>query len=350
MSNAEKETTRAVIAYLQKSFPESADCLARESGLKPAALDTLAARWLATAPAEKKPSTGSKLDVLHILSLHHNGHVNALVCNPVYMNTMASASTADIILSSDFSSPSVSTLKGHTRQVTALAFDSKGVVLASASIDSTIKLWNTNDSVSACYKTLYGHDHSVSDLAFLSDDVSLVSCSRDNTLKFWDLDSGFCSRTSNVYQEPQVTVSSATGGADRKIILWDAQGDLVEEMENAHEHVIESLLFARIQDRQVLLSGARDCKITIRDVANLAPLHVLTVEGWVRDLSFFNGLLQSVGDDGNIRTWDLEAVPEPRCIATIKAAHDGSFVTCASCWTGHFFVTAGLDSKIRVWE
>jgi len=55
--------------------------------------------------------------------------------------------------------------------------------LASGSVDSKIKIWDTNKGVEI--KTLTGHTNSVWSLAVLPDG-SLASVSDDKTIKIWD--------------------------------------------------------------------------------------------------------------------------------------------------------------------
>ena len=84
-------------------------------------------------------------------------------------------------------------MKGHEGNVNYLAFNPSGKVLASASTDLTIKLWNLETKSSI--KTLKGHEHEVSGLAYLPTGDFLLSCSRDSTIRVWDTQSGFCLTT-----------------------------------------------------------------------------------------------------------------------------------------------------------
>jgi WD40 repeat protein/serine/threonine protein kinase len=74
---------------------------------------------------------------------------------------------------------------GHQEEVTSLAVSPEGHLLASASADQTVRLWNTDSWKEL--RTLRGHQMMVYSVAFSSDGQQLVSAGRDERLRVWDL-------------------------------------------------------------------------------------------------------------------------------------------------------------------
>src|SRR6266542_1308840 len=76
-------------------------------------------------------------------------------------------------------------LKGHTDIVDSCAFSPDGKLLASGGVDKSVRLWNPADGKEV--KNLGSHKESVYCVAFSPDGSLLASSSNDAMIKIWDV-------------------------------------------------------------------------------------------------------------------------------------------------------------------
>ncbi|KAL9939720.1 hypothetical protein V8E36_001537 [Tilletia maclaganii] len=114
-------------------------------------------------------------------------------------------------------------LTGHQQTVNHVAFSPSGTLLASASFDKSVKLWNARTG--KFISTLRAHVGSVYRLTWSADSRLLVSASKDSTVKVWDVGKGKLKRdlsghTDEVYCVDFAGDRVASGGRDRTLKIW----------------------------------------------------------------------------------------------------------------------------------
>jgi uncharacterized protein YjbI with pentapeptide repeats len=120
----------------------------------------------------------------------HNGRVNCVVFSPDG-RLLASASDDNTVkLWQVEGGRLIDTLEGHSDTVWGVSFSPDSRLLASASSDNTVKLWQVEGG--RLIDTLEGHSGSVTGVSFSPDSRLLASASLDNTVKLWDVNSGQC--------------------------------------------------------------------------------------------------------------------------------------------------------------
>uniref|UniRef100_K3WAC5 Lissencephaly-1 homolog n=1 Tax=Globisporangium ultimum (strain ATCC 200006 / CBS 805.95 / DAOM BR144) TaxID=431595 RepID=K3WAC5_GLOUD len=347
----------------------------------------------------------------------HRSPVTCVAFHPVF-SVFASGSEDATVKVWDFETGEYErTLKGHTNAVQAVAFNSAGTLLASTSADLSIKLWDfSTDGDYECLKTLRGHDHNVCGVVFApatAGEDLLYSCSRDHTIKVWEISTGYCVNTLNGGHSDwvrDVAVSDdglylATCGNDRSILLWDLQHMRVLQSIREHEHVVESVTFAKsgaqelaiekahakklvaagavvaigngeavarspedalttdmvvdvtnastsssVRRVKFLLSGSRDRTVRLWEAfSGTLLMNFASHENWVRCVRFHpcGKYAISAAEDKTIRVYDLET---GRCVRTLDEAHSHFLTSVDVHPTLPLMISGSIDKLINVWE
>lgn len=104
----------------------------------------------------------------------------------------SSQSTSALPEESSATGPQIA-FQGHEGTITDLVFSPDGSLLATASLDGTIRIWDAADG--SPIRTLRGHSGGVNSIAFSPDGEQLASGSDDRTARIWSVSDGSLQRT-----------------------------------------------------------------------------------------------------------------------------------------------------------
>mmetsp|Transcript_2815 Transcript_2815/g.8062 ORF Transcript_2815/g.8062 Transcript_2815/m.8062 type:complete len:391 (-) Transcript_2815:118-1290(-) len=248
-------------------------------------------------------------------------------------------------------------ISSHSRAVSSLEYSAEGL-LASASGDCTVKIWN---GTSGAHKaTLAGHDQGISDVAWSSDSRFLASASDDKTINLWDATKGvqvlgLKGHTSYVFcvnfnRQSNLLVS---GSFDENVKIWDIRTGACLRTLPAHSDPVTAASFNK--DGSCIVSGSHDGLIRLWDTASGQCMKTLFAEGSppVSHVTYApNGkyLLASTLDD-TIRLWDIS--DSTKCIKAFRG-HDNKKYSM-HCHFGArkqspFIVSGSESNEVFIWD
>lgn len=293
--------------------------LQEELSLSPAKRAAMQTDWVPRAPASYVLQ-GHRLPVLKV------------AFHPTF-NLIASASEDTTVKIWDWETGEFErTLKGHTRAVNDVDFDSKGNLLVTCSSDLFIKIWDVQNEWKNT-KTFPGHEHTVSCVRFMPGDQHIVSASRDRTIRIFDVATTHLVRTISGHTDwVRCVVPSDDGrliascSTDQTARVCDPlNGELKMEF-RGHDHTIEVVVFAPIA-----------AYAAIRESAGIPNT----------DRSKRPGAYIATGSrDKTIKLWDVQSGQMLRTLA----GHDNWVRALVFHPTGKFLLSASDDYTIRVWE
>jgi WD40 repeat protein len=183
------------------------------------------------------------------------------------------------------------TLSGHTHAVWSVAFSPDGKLLASGSLDGTVRLWDR--FTGQCQQVLQQHQSGVWSVAFApngdgSDRQLLASGSQDQTIRLWEITPHAPSEGSQ--QQPQLVVqplrtleghtswircivfssdgqSLASASSDGSVKLWQVSTGECLQTFQAHSSLVLAVAFS--PDGKTLATGGGDGLIKLWKVAEV---------------------------------------------------------------------------------
>ena len=239
---------------------------------------------------------------------------------------IASASLEGTVKLWDRQNKILQTLKGHTAPVNTVAFSPQGFgkMIVSGSRDGTIKYWNIDGKL---LKTFKAHNAAVQKVVISADGKIIVSASNDGTVKVWNRDSnpiktltGHTAGVKGVAISPDgKTIVSAS--SDGTVKLWNTDGKLIKTL-TGHTAGVEGVAIS--PDGQIIASASIDNTIKLWNTDGSLLKNLEGHQDIVKDISFSpdGKIIASASTDNTIKLWDVE---RSTLIKTIKG-HQNRFL------------------------
>ncbi|MBD2683119.1 MULTISPECIES: caspase family protein [Nostoc] len=236
--------------------------------------------------------------------------------------------------------------KVHEDDVSSISFNEKYKIIVSASSDETVKLWCYENNI---FKSILRHKDQVLCVSFSPNGEMIVSGDRSGNIRLWNADGKLLKE----FQAHSNSISTVSFSPDNKTLI-SCSSDKYIRLWSLHKESIEKPIIEFSEDEEVyfatfspdgkkIASANKDGTIVIRFTDGKIIKKLKGHRGFVSKVRFSpNGkFLISSGEDGTIKFWHCQSKFE---------GHDDEIWGIDFNANGETMITASSDKTARLWK
>jgi WD40 repeat protein len=254
------------------------------------------------------------------------------------------------------------TLEGHHERVRCVAMTPDGCWGASGGDDKTIRVWDLRRG--RCVSELKGEFDRLFSLALTPDARRLIAGDSEGRIGLWDTESSRCLGRLDAHDATVLGLAlspdgscALSGGADRRVRLWDLRsGAVIRDLVRDGQSSVNCVVMT--PDARFGVSGHdfdTEDKRSIQGIVTLWDLeHGAPVSAFWQSMNVYcvalssDGRIVVAGDgQGCVQVWEAPVGGKP---VRQFEAHTGRVQGCVLTADGQILVSVGDDRQLRVWD
>jgi len=239
------------------------------------------------------------------------------------------------------------TLNGHEGTVFAVRFSPNGQMLATAGGDKTVKLWTVEGKLK---QTLIGHSAAVRDVQFTPDGQWIISGSEDQTVKLWTTDgqlrqtfAGHRDRVNRIAVSPDGQ-HFATASEDQTVNLWTIEGQFRQRF-TGHNGAVWGVSFSPDGKTMATASNDKTVKLWNQDGTLLRTLTGHTDGVLTVSFSPDGEKIASGGYDQTVKLWNRDG----NLVDTLSG-HTNLISSLSFSPDSQTLASASFDHSAKLWQ
>ncbi|KAH9911678.1 WD40 repeat-like protein [Epithele typhae] len=305
------------------------------------------------------PSTSLCTKFVHTSTNKIRCPVNCVVWTPEARRILTGSTSGEFTLWNGLTFNFETILQAHDSAVRTMQFSHSGAFLASADQNGVIKYFQPNMNNLTQWT---GHREAIRGLSFSPDDTRFATASDDSTIRLWSFEEQRAERTLTGHGWDVKCVEwhpskglLVSGSKDNMIKFWDPRSATP-----LSQNTVQALAWS--PNGELVASASRDQTVRVFDIRTMKELRLL--KGHKKEVCSVawhpvHPVLVSGGSEGSILHWDLSSSSEPPATqdashqpgprATLSQAHDSNVWALTYHPLGHILVSASNDHTTRFW-
>ncbi|MBS9386576.1 MAG: AAA-like domain-containing protein [Dolichospermum sp. BR01] len=279
----------------------------------------------------------------------HNDAVRSVTFSP-NGKIIATASEDNTVRLWNINGKEIRRFIGNNQRFRNVKFSPNNKIIAAISANNTIKIWEINGEELITLKGQDNQDNFMNSLCFIPDSKIIAAPSQDNTIQLWSID-GQEIKTLKGHKFPIWSISCSlnsknivTADLGGFIIIWSANGEKIKTWKAGNQSIFD-VSFS--PDGKTIVTAGGDTTIKLWNLDGKELKTIGKHDNYVTSVSFSSDgqTIISGSADNTVKLWSIEG----KELKTLKG-HNNSVFSVSFNPDHKIIASASADNTVKLWN